>query len=205
MDSPQKILAFAASSSALGWLYKASFKDCRPVHDTVARWLAQSLITKGSALYSQHIKEKHNFIADSLSRDFHINKQQLNYSFHTLLPTQTHLNFKIYPFNTETCCWIWSTLQSLTKIQALPEQLSRSKLGVLTAGDNSYKKWALKMIGFKKILYNREHTCCPRLRSVVDEINMVKQERRYSPAEQLKPPSQMYVQPFGRIFGQTRL
>ena len=28
LDSPQKILAFTDSSSALGWLYKASFKDC---------------------------------------------------------------------------------------------------------------------------------------------------------------------------------
>ena len=204
-DALQKILTFTDNSSALGWLYKASFKDCQPVHDTVARWLARSLIKKGSALYSQHIKGKHNFIADSLSRDFHIHKQQLNHSFHTLLSTQTHPNFEICPLNAETNYWIRSTLQSSTKTQALPEQPNHSKVGVLTNVDDSYKQWASKMSGLKSILQNREHTCCPRLRAVVDKINMVKQERQYSPAEQSKPPSRMYVRPFERIFGQTQL
>ena len=67
-----KILAFTDSSSALSWLYKASFGENQPIHDKVARRLALELIDNDSALYSQHIKGKHNVIADSLSRDHHM-------------------------------------------------------------------------------------------------------------------------------------
>ena len=65
-SSPQKILAYTDSSSALGWLYKASFSSSMPAHDKVARWLALELMSYDSALYSQHIRGLHNIIADSL-------------------------------------------------------------------------------------------------------------------------------------------
>ena len=69
---PDKILAFTDSSSALGWLYKASFSEIIVVHDELARWIAMDLLENDAPLYSQHIKGKQNFIADCLSHDHHL-------------------------------------------------------------------------------------------------------------------------------------
>ena len=55
-----KILAYTNSSSAPGWLYKASFASNQQNHDKTARWLAHELIDTDPALYSQHIREKFN-------------------------------------------------------------------------------------------------------------------------------------------------
>ena len=107
---PQIILAFTDNSSALGWLYKASFKDCQPVHDAVAWWLAYKLIAHDSALYYQYIKGIYNFISDSLSRDTHIITKQLTHSFKIPLPTQIHQNFRISQLPAETDSWIRSIL-----------------------------------------------------------------------------------------------
>ena len=159
---------------------------------------------KDPALYSQHIKGKHNFISDSLSRDTHIQTQHLTHSFKTILPTQIHKNFKISPLPVATDSWIRSTLRSSTKTQESPEPPNRSKLGALTDGNVTSKEWESTMNGLENTLQNREHTCCPRLRAAADEINMVRHARQYSPAEQSKPPSRMYARPFGRIFGQTQ-
>ena len=96
-SSPQKILAYTDSSSALGWLYKASFSSSMPAHDKVARWLALELMSYDSALYSQHIRGRHNIIADSLSRDHYLSITQLTNSFLRLYPDQTPPNFRILP------------------------------------------------------------------------------------------------------------
>ena len=64
-DTPQKVLSLTDSTSALGWLHKASFPESKPIHDKVARWLAIKLMEKESSLYSQHIAGKFNMIADS--------------------------------------------------------------------------------------------------------------------------------------------
>ena len=87
--SSRKILAYTYNSSALGWLYKASFYSSISVHNKVARWLALELMTFDSALYSQHIRGKHNIIADSLFRDHHLSITQLTNSFLRLYPDQT--------------------------------------------------------------------------------------------------------------------
>ena len=86
-DGPQKLLSFTDSSSALGWIYKASFNTSHPVHDTVARWLAKIMIENDAALYLQHIRGIHNIIADMLSRYGHIPENQLIYMFYLFFPT----------------------------------------------------------------------------------------------------------------------
>ena len=81
-----KVLAFTDNSSAVECLYKASFKNCQPAHDKVARWLVSTLIQHDSALYSQHIKGSHNVIADILSRDTYIPSELLTLTFCMILP-----------------------------------------------------------------------------------------------------------------------
>ena len=84
--NPQKILAYTDSSSALVWLYKASFSSSMPCHDKVAKWLALELMSCESALYSQHIRGRHNIMADALSRDHHLSILQLTKIFYRLYP-----------------------------------------------------------------------------------------------------------------------
>ena len=201
----QRILAFTDSSSALGWLYKASFSNSQKAHNEVARWLAKLLMKKESSLYSQHIKGTHNFIADSLSRDHHIPTTQLTVAFHTLVPQQTPQNFTILTLPPEITSWLYSLRHLSTSPQASPQRQSRSKLGALTGGKDSLKAWELKMSGWRNTIQNNVHTSSQRLQALVDEIITVQQAKTYSPAKLSKPPSAMFVWPFGRIFGQTQL
>ena len=143
--SPQKLLAFTDSSSALGWLYKASFTYNQPAHDEVARWLAKTLIDNDSALYSQHIRGIHNIIADMLSRDCHIPATHLVHMFQLLLPQQTPKNFRISTIPPEIISWLHSLSPSLTKTPASPLHPSKSKLGALTDGNDSWNTMELKM------------------------------------------------------------
>ena len=94
LDLPQKLLAFTDSSSALGWLYKASFTSNQPAHDEVVRWLATTLIKNDAALYSQQNRGIHNIVADVLSRDWYIPESHLIHMLSLLLPAQTPKNLK---------------------------------------------------------------------------------------------------------------
>ena len=52
------------SSSALGWLYHSTFNPVtQPVHNTIARHLANLLLNRDSTLYYQHnAGEKNQFL-----------------------------------------------------------------------------------------------------------------------------------------------
>ena len=201
----QRILAFTDSSSALGWLFKASFDSDQPVQDAIARWLATRMIKSDSSLYSQHIKGTHNFIADSLSRDHHMNSPSLIHSLYSLLPAQTPKNFRISTLPPETISWISLLSQLATKRPPSPPSPTRSKLGALTDGGDILAEWESKMSGWKDIIENNKTISCPHLHALAEEISTVKQAKQYSKDTLSKPPLEMYVRPFGRIFGQTQL
>ena len=201
---PQKILAYTDSSSALGWLYKASFSETQPMHDEVARWLASILMEHDSALYSQHIRGIQNFIADSLSRDHHLSNKQLTLLFKTLLPSQTPQNFVISPLPKEISSWVLSLSRLSTKMQGLLPPPTKSKAGALIDGEDSLEVLGLKMSGWENIVKNNDATLSPHLRGLVDEIVRARQRKLSSRDLQLSPPSRMYARPFGRIYGQTR-
>ena len=133
----QKILAYTDNSSALGWLHKASFSKSKPAHDRVARWLAECLMKNDSALYSQHIRGGRNFIADALSRDHHLSDDQLTFAFHTLLPSQTPKNFKLFQPTEEATSFIYSLGRSQTGKQESQQRPSKSKMGRLIDGADS--------------------------------------------------------------------
>ena len=111
------ILAFTDSSSALGWMHKASFDPLNAKsHDAVAQWLGWTLISHETCLYSQHIKGTENIISDSLSRDLHKSNQTLTNIFNQILPQQTAASFHIkqLPRN------IISSISSLAATSKLP-------------------------------------------------------------------------------------
>lgn len=71
-------------------------------------------------------------------------------------------------------------------------------------------KWFLvdmemKMSGLNNIVENKSDTSYRYLQQTIEEINMVNNARIYSPAALLNSPLRMFVQSFGRIFGQTQL
>ena len=136
-DGPQKLFSFTDSSSALGWLYKASFNS-HPLHDAAARWLAKCMIEDDAALYLHHIRGIHNIIADMLSRNGHLPDNQLIHIFNLFFPTQTPKILYLVPLPTEITSWILSLSASLIKMQDLPPRPSRNKLGVLTNGIDSW-------------------------------------------------------------------
>ena len=163
------------------------------------------LMEHDSTLDSQHIKGLYNIISDSLSRDKHISNEQLKIAFHTLLPSQTPKDFKIQTLPTEIDSWLQSLIPLSTKTPELQKRLSTSKLGSLTDGYNSCQTWASRMNGLKTMIEQQKHTYCARSQACADEISMAKQTNRFSKEGQLKPPSRMFVRPFGRLFGQTQL
>ena len=57
MGQGSQTLAFTDSSSALGWMHKASFDPVNAEScDLVAHWIGWTLVSNETALYSQHIK-----------------------------------------------------------------------------------------------------------------------------------------------------
>ena len=201
---PHKILALTDSSSALGWLFKASFPAQKEMHDKVARWLALEMLNNETALYSQHIRGVHNFIADSLSRDHHLPDETLIDSFYSLLPLQTPKNFHISPLPKKITSWLASLSRLATKRTDLPAHRSESKLGALIDGAGSWQALESRMSGCRASGKISALTSCPRLLELVEEINTVRQENPFSPEKLSKPPSRMYVRPSGQIYGQTQ-
>ena len=199
----QKILALTDSSSALGWLHKASFPNSMSIHNTVARKLASNLIRRDSSLYAQHIKGSHNFIADSLSRDHHIPSNHLISAFHRILPQQTPPNLQITPLPTDITSWLLSLMHSATNKQGSPSHLTRSKLGVLINGDDFWQQWGSVTNGSTATTSNNRHTFSAHLLQLADEINAVKQTRDYLLATPSRPPLHMFARPSGRTFGVT--
>ena len=90
LEHVSHVLAFMDSSSALGWMHKASFDPVnKGGHDTVAGWMGWTLVSNEASLYSQHIKGTENIIVESLSRNFNISYQSLKKQFNSILQPQT--------------------------------------------------------------------------------------------------------------------
>ena len=91
-----KIKALTNNSSAVGWLYKSNFnyRNQGP-HDSVARKLASLLLNSNSSVTAQQTPGSTNIIADSLSRDFHLQKNHLTFILKTLFPSQVPQKFQI--------------------------------------------------------------------------------------------------------------
>ena len=87
-------LGCSDSSSTIGWMHRSNFDPvARPVHEDLARHLAQILMDANCILYSQHQKGKHNVIADLLSRWFFLCNSDLTTFLKTNFDSQVPKNF----------------------------------------------------------------------------------------------------------------
>ena len=104
---PHRILSFTDSSSTLGQLFRSNFNtDSHKLHDKVARDLAWFCTNNNVSLFGQHIPGENNIIADSLSRDFHLNDSNLTATILSFLPKQEQQNFKILNHPTDITSWM---------------------------------------------------------------------------------------------------
>ena len=129
------ILEFTDSSSALGWMHKASFDPVNTdSHDAVAQWLGWMLVNNETYLYSQYIKETVKIIAFSLSRDFLKSDQTLTNIFDQILPQQTAAMFHIKQLPRNVISWISSLAAASTLPTASPKPLQPSSLATGKGG-----------------------------------------------------------------------
>jgi len=137
------------NTSALGWLFGSSFDDRqKTVHQQMAREFTLMMLKEEIVLYSQHLLGISNIIADSLSRDHHLDDVTLTQLLLFICPSQLPRNFKILHLQPEITSFISSILDSLPKQQrALPVQ-TRSTIGLRISGNDSFTGSSLMTTSF---------------------------------------------------------
>ena len=203
----KRFRALTDNSSAVGWLYKSNFNPkTHPGHDTVARTLAEILMESESSIESQHIKGSHNVVADSLSRDHHIESTHLEFILKTLFPSQAQKSFKICrTLPKEIISWLDSLKGIMTTSGVLPPKPGKSKVGTLYDGKNSLKSVTSMTNSLIHSMNEKRSPSCRLSRQVLEEMRMVEETKDDLRETQYHPPSITYARPFGRTFGGTRL
>jgi len=203
----KKYFALTDNSSTVGWLYKSNFHPkTHPGHDVVARKLASILMESESSLDSQHVKGKHNVVADALSRDHHIESTHLEFILKTIFPTQTPKTFKInQTLPTAITSWLDSLKGISTTSEVLTPRHTKSNVGTLFAGKSSWKEVVSMTNSLINLKTKQKTISCQLTSRVLEEIKMVEALNHDLKEIRSPPPSTTYVRPFGRTFGGIRL
>jgi hypothetical protein len=102
------LLSQTDSTTAMGWLRKTNFAD-KPdeaVQLATARKLADLVLNSESCLYSQWFSGSENSIADSLSRDFHLESSHLCDLLLSHFPEQAPFGLAILPLPPDIVSWV---------------------------------------------------------------------------------------------------
>ena len=196
------ILNFTDNSSALGWLYKASFNPVtHAAHDTVARHLATLLLKHDATLYSQHIKGSQNIVADSLSRDLHLPNNVLLPLLTSVFPTQVPSNMRMTILPKEIVSWLCSLKQTLVCRRVALQVRVPSSLGVLAATYVSTKAQECLTLSLTTARRHRKYASCQNFAKVLDKICGVQNRSNNWQQARLNPHLRTCVRPFGRTIG----
>ena len=105
------------NTSATAWMHKSNFDpDSHPINNEIALWCATNLMARQASSYSQHLPGTDNDIADSLSRDFHLNNNQLIALFkHEQPPYLPEQEMQFIELPEEITSWIASLARLQTK------------------------------------------------------------------------------------------
>jgi hypothetical protein len=135
------ILSQTDSTSAMRWLHKSNFADRQDefVQLSSARRLAAILLEANCCLFSQWFPGNYNSIADSLSRDFHINDGHLSNLLPSHFPHQAPFGLTILPVPPEIVSWLTCLLLSQPQKEPWSKEPTRSKfaLGVISENISS--------------------------------------------------------------------
>ena len=137
-------ISLTDSTTSAGWLRKSNFSDTgdnvEHLHAKlqVARSHATRFIDNDIREYSQWFPGKHNIIADSLSRDFHLSNNTLTSIVRSILPPQNRQLFTIAPLPQKIVSWLCAWLQQLPANHQQQEEHQASSLPHGIDGKNSY-------------------------------------------------------------------
>jgi hypothetical protein len=124
------ILSQSDSTSASGWLRKSNFSGDEDsiIQMITARHLASLILQSKSCLYSQWFPGRENSVADSLSRDFHLNDSILSKFILSSVPNQVPFGLKINPLPRKISCWLTSMLRNLPEKEQWSKEPTQSSL-----------------------------------------------------------------------------
>jgi hypothetical protein len=116
-------IAFGDSKVTEAWMYKSNHDpDSSPIQNEIARQMAEFNMKHKACNYSQHIRGEENIIADILSRDTHLNDEQLIAFITTYSPPLLPHNIKLCPLSKQITSWIDSLVQLAPKMRELQWQ-----------------------------------------------------------------------------------
>ena len=201
-EKHQRILCLTDSSSALGWLYKANFcPDSQKHNGIIARKLAEAMMEKEAALYSQHIKGSSNTIADSLSRDHSISTKKLTFALNGIHKSQVPQGLKMLePVPDEITSFLASFKDGETKSSASQAAQTPSKLEALLASDDSWEAVVSKTLSLMGSTPKASSSSCPLSRAAYEEMKTAKQNWVSCLGSPFAPPFLMNARPSGRTF-----
>ena len=198
------ILSFSDNSSAVGWLYHSTFSPASQTHhDNLARDLATTLFNHQATVHPEHIPGRHNDVADSLSRDFHMSTPHLT-SFLLTLP-QAPSTLTIVPLPPTISSWIASTLESLPPKVGSPLRPKPSSAAILATGSSSSTNAASRT-------HSSVTTPSPNANSSSSPSGISKEQtpsipptKEHTWATLSAPPYQQWFRGSGRTFSLTPL
>ena len=206
------ILCIGDNTSAMGWLRRSNFKENNEddndwiVKQSVARKLANLVLSSETMLYRQWLKGQHNIVSDSLSRDTYFMSCKSHESFlHSVCPNQLPNNFRICQLPKEISSFVTSTLQQLpVKEQRLtqqkPSELALGNPGIISSLvlDSVIPPILKACQGSKEILSSQ--LSAKQLEKLPSHQDIMKIWWK----EQLQPPSHMWHRPLGQLTGKTQ-
>ena len=199
-EKDRKILAFTDNSSALGWLYKASFHPATQTsHDKIARKFAHFMMKQEHSLYSEHIKGDSNNIADALSQEFSLPKNKLTRILYHSYPTQMPQKFQIIDLPKKLDSWISSTLEEETVKKELKNNRPRNQSHTFKNGSNSATKQESKTDSYKTYPSQEKLRSYAPSQPQYEGISLERLQRKYCSGNPLETQSDMFV----RISGLT--
>lgn len=198
LSKNKKVFALTDNSSALGWLFKASFHPAeKENHDSVARFFATEIIKNEHSIYGEHIKGSSNNVADSLSREFEFSNRQLTNLLHSAFNEQMPPNFRIHNLPEENASWISSLLENMTTEKAPKPNSYRKSTQTGESGKTFVAKLGSKINSLKNIQRKKEFNSFAHLQHQSDETFLGKQIKKYCTEIPSKIPLDTFVRSSG--------
>ena len=130
------ILSMTDSTTTNGWLRRSNFNDCNQQENAeqnqckleLARKHASLLLDNSIKDYSQWFPGQENDVSDCLSRDFHLNNNDITHLLFSSVPSQLPLSFEIAPLPQEIESFLYAWLQKMPAGPPSNETRARSGL-----------------------------------------------------------------------------
>ena len=175
-----RIFALTDNSSALGWMFKASFHpETKEQHNKIARYLAKFLVQKEHSLYAEHISGSKNNVADSLSREFEFTKNELTNLISNIFTNQIPENFEIHDIPNKTAYWILSILEAEIPSKEQGNNLTKKKIQIGKSGATFVEKLESKMNFYKIIQDNKKSISYVASQLQSEETFLENQRKKY--------------------------